>query len=115
MLEPQNLEGLAMKARHIREQCWKLHDKPFTSSKEWGYNGVSNETFANSWVTDLGATNHMTHSSHQFNNYNPCLSYGKIATTDDSLTTVAGVGDVQISPTFTLRNVLHVPKLSTNS
>ena len=57
----------------------------------------------------------MTHSSHQFNNYNPCLSCGKIATTDDSLTIVAGVGDVQISPTLTLRNVLHVPKLSTNS
>ncbi|KAL6335420.1 hypothetical protein AAG906_029663 [Vitis piasezkii] len=31
-----------------------------------------------------------------------------------TLTTIAGVGDVQISPTLALRNVLRVPKLSTN-
>ena len=56
----------------------------------------------------------MTHSSHQFNNCNLCPSSKKIFTGDGSLTTVAGVGDVQISPTLTLRNVFHVPKLSTN-
>ena len=56
----------------------------------------------------------MTHSSYQFNNYNPCPSNKKIATTDGSLTTVTGVGDIQISPTLILRNVLHVLKLSTN-
>ena len=56
----------------------------------------------------------MTHSSHQFNNCNLCPSSKKIFTGDGSLTTVVGVGDVQISPTLTLRNVLHVPKLSTN-
>ena len=33
---------------------------------------------------------------------------------DRSLTTVAGIGDVQISPTLTLRNVFHVLNLSTN-
>ena len=77
MLEPQNMEGLAMvtnkgndqkastvdnkridwskasncdnrnnlwwthcqKPRHTWEKCWKLHGKPITSSKEWGYSG----------------------------------------------------------------------------
>ena len=75
---------------------------------------VSYEIFTNSWVIDSSTTYHMTHSSHQFNNYNPCRSSRKIATTNGLLTIVASVGDVQISPTLTLRNVLHVQKLSTN-
>ena len=33
---------------------------------------------------------------------------------DGSLTTIVGVGDVQISSTLKLRNMLHVSKLSTN-
>nr|CAN60478.1 hypothetical protein VITISV_018947 [Vitis vinifera] len=56
----------------------------------------------------------MTHSSHQFNNYNPCPSQRKIAIANGSFTTIAGVADVQISPTLTFRNALYVPKLSTN-
>ena len=48
------------------------------------------------------------HSSYQFNNQNPCLSNRKIVTVDGSLTIVIGVGDIQISPILTLRNVLHV-------
>ena len=55
---------------------------------------VSDKTFGNDWVLDLGAKDHMTHSSHQFNNYNPCPSSSKIATIDGSLTTIVGVGDV---------------------
>ena len=75
---------------------------------------VLDRTFANSWVLDSGATDHMTHSSHQFNNYNPCPSQRKIAIANGSFTTIAGVADVQISPTLTFRNALYVPKLSTN-
>ena len=56
----------------------------------------------------------MAHSSHQFKNYNLCPSSRKIVIADGSLIIVTSVGDVQISPTLTLRNVLHVPKLSTN-
>ncbi|RVW82248.1 hypothetical protein CK203_041734 [Vitis vinifera] len=57
---------------------------------------------------DSGAIDHMTHSSYQFNNYNPCPSSRKIVTTDGSLATVVGVGDIQISPTLVLGNVFHV-------
>ena len=56
----------------------------------------------------------MTHSSNNFSTYSPCPSSKKIATADGSLTTVAGIGDVKISPLMTLKNVLHVPRLSTN-
>ncbi|ESR41858.1 hypothetical protein CICLE_v10013627mg [Citrus x clementina] len=51
---------------------------------------VSCMTFPNSWVIDLGATDHMTHSSHKFIIYDPCLSNKKICTTDGSLSTVVG-------------------------
>ena len=75
---------------------------------------VLDETFTNSWIVDLGATNHMTHSSHKFNKYNPYPCGRKKATIDSSLTTIAGIGNVQISPMLTLRSVFHVPMLSTN-
>ena len=49
---------------------------------------------------DLGVTDHMTHSSHQFKNYNLCPNNRKIVTANSSLTTVASVGEIQISPTL---------------
>ena len=75
---------------------------------------VSDITFANSWVIDSGATGHMTHSPNIFSTYFSCSSNRKIATADGSLTTVAGIGDVKISPSLILKNVLHVPRLTMN-
>ena len=63
---------------------------------------------------DSGATDHMTHSSNLFSIYSPCPSNKKIATADGSLTTVAGIGDVKMNPSLTFKNVLHIPRLSTN-
>ena len=74
---------------------------------------VSDEIFANSWVMVLGATDHITHSSYQFNNYNPCPNSRKIATTAGSFTTVTSV-EISKLVLHSLKNVLHVPKLSTN-
>ena len=42
------------------------------------------------------------------------FKHRKIATADGSLTIVAGIGDVKISPSLMLKNVLHVPRLTTN-
>ncbi|KAJ0092018.1 hypothetical protein Patl1_25689 [Pistacia atlantica] len=56
----------------------------------------------------------MTHSSHKFLTYHPCHSNRKVSITDGSLATVVGQGDIILSPSITLKNVLHVPKLSTN-
>lgn len=75
---------------------------------------VSCTTFPNSWVIDSSATDHMTHSSHKFIIYDPCPSNRKISTADGSLSTVAGQGNVLINQALTLKNVLHVPNLSTN-
>ena len=56
----------------------------------------------------------MTHSSQKFNTYSPCPSNKKIATNDGSLATVASQGEFRLNKSIVLKNVLHVPKLSTN-
>ncbi|WVZ24536.1 hypothetical protein V8G54_003080 [Vigna mungo] len=75
---------------------------------------VSDTPFTPYWVLDSGATDHMTPLHKYFSTYSPCPNNKKISTADGTLITAAGQGDVQISPSMTLKNVLHVPKLSTN-
>ena len=74
---------------------------------------LSNE-FRNAWILDSGATNHMTHNPNQFKTYLPCPSNRKIVVANGTTTTVAGIGDVQVTSNLVLKNVLHVPHLSTN-
>ena len=75
---------------------------------------VLNISHTSSLIIDSGATDHMTHSSHQFICYNPCPSNGKIAIANGTLIIVTGLGDILINKSLTLRNVLLVPRLSTN-
>ena len=75
---------------------------------------VSHRVYDNSWIIDFGATDHMTSKSQLFNTYTPSPSNKKIAVANGSLATVASFEDIYITPTFILKNVLHVPKLSAN-
>ena len=70
--------------------------------------------YDDSWIIDSGATDHMTSKSQLFHTYTPSPSNKKIAVANRSLATVAGFGDIYITPTLILKNVLHVPKLSAN-
>lgn len=79
----------------------------------FGFN-VSDTPFTHYWILDSGATDHMTPFPYHFSTYVPCPSNKKISTADGTLITAAGQGDVQITQTILLKNVLHVPKLSTN-
>lgn len=56
----------------------------------------------------------MTSCSQSFSTYVPSAGNKKIRVADGSLSTVAGVGTVKISPRLVLHDVLHVPKLSCN-
>ncbi|KAK8574583.1 hypothetical protein V6N12_062273 [Hibiscus sabdariffa] len=69
----------------------------------------------NSWVIDSGATDHVTNSCLGFVDYKPCSSNQKITVADGTKITVAGIGNIPISETLTLKNVLHIPKLFTIS
>ena len=78
-----------------------------------GLNASSNE-FRNAWILDSGATDHMTHNPNQFKTYLPCPSNRKIVFANGTTTTEASIGDVQVTSNLVLKNVLHVPQLSTN-
>ncbi|XP_071902713.1 uncharacterized protein [Coffea arabica] len=58
----------------------------------------------NVWILNSGATDHMTHISNKFKTYNPCPSNRKIVVVDGTITTVAGIGDVQVTPKLILKN-----------
>lgn len=66
--------------------------------------------FSSTWIMDSGASNHMISSSKSFNTYSPCLGNQKIKIADRTLVSIAGRGNISISPSLTLKNVLHVPK-----
>ena len=78
-----------------------------------GLNASSNE-FWNAWILDSSTTDHMTHNPNQFKTDLPSPSNRKIVVADGTTTTVAGIGDVQVTSNLVLKNVLHVPQLSTN-
>ena len=67
-----------------------------------------------SWIIDSRATEHMTSSSQLFSSCSPCAGNKKIKIDDGSLSVIAGMGSVIISPTLTLHKVLHIPNLSCN-
>ena len=75
---------------------------------------ASHRVYDDSWIIDSGATDHMTTQSQLFHTYTPNPSNKKIAVANGFLATVAGFGDIYITPTLILKNVLHVPKLSAN-
>ena len=75
---------------------------------------ASEKFYSNSWIIDSGATDHMTPTSHFFHSYTPCPSSRKIVVANGTLATVAGLGNIHITPTLILKDVLHVPKLSAN-
>ena len=75
---------------------------------------ASHRIYDDSWIIDSGATDHMTSKSQLFHTYTPSPSHKKIAVANGSLATVASFGDIYITPTLILKNVLHVPKLSAN-
>ena len=48
------------KARHTREKCWKLHGKPSTSSKKWGYKGRQPRNSGQAYVTSATRRNEIS-------------------------------------------------------
>ena len=66
------------------------------------------------WIIDSGASDHMTSFSHLFHTYTPCSGHKKVRIADGSYSPIAGNGLINLSKTISLKNVLHVPKLTCN-
>ena len=56
----------------------------------------------------------MTNFSKVFSSYIPCPRNQKIKIVDGTIAIVTGQGDVFLTSSLTLRNILHIPKLSVN-
>ena len=69
---------------------------------------------SNPWILDSGASDHMTSLSHFFKNYTPVSGSNKVKVADGSLSSIIGKGSINLSKDLNLKNVLHVPKLSSN-
>ncbi|XP_070057489.1 uncharacterized protein [Nicotiana tomentosiformis] len=74
----------------------------------------ANSNQIDSWIIDSGASEHMTEKSNFFSTYTPCAGNNKIKIADGSFSAIAGKGIVKLSPSLTLHDILHVPKLSCN-
>ena len=66
------------------------------------------------WIIDSGAFDHMTSFSHLFHTYPPCSGHKKVHIADGSYSPIAGNGLINLSKTTSLKNVLHVPKITCN-
>ena len=101
----KNFLGSLEKPRGV---CPLTHSGKFPFSHAFSVSGMS---LSSCWIIDSGAIDHMTHSSEKFSSYIPCPSNKKITIADGSLATVTSLN---VNPSLSLKNVLHVPKLSTN-
>ena len=76
--------------------------------------GFSSQLTSAPWIIDSGASDHMTNTSSLFKTYSVCSGNQKVRIADESLSSIAGKGSIQISDTIVLKFVLHVPNLSCN-
>ena len=81
------------------------------SSSFLSFNASSTE---NIWIIDSGATDHMTPHSSSFSSYTTLSGKPYITVANGSTTPINGRGNIHLQPSFPLKNVLHVPKLSNN-
>nr|XP_027083707.1 uncharacterized protein LOC113706007 [Coffea arabica] len=127
----QVIGGFSMEEIEKLKSMLETVDKPTTNNSQSRNPGMCSLTLSskalvsfafsvfgnelrNVWILDSGATDHMSHISNKFKTYNPYPSNRKIVVADGTTTTVTGIGDVQVTPNLILKNVLHVPQLSTN-
>ncbi|CAJ2655096.1 unnamed protein product [Trifolium pratense] len=77
-----------------------------------GTSALFSVSLSRAWIVDSGASDHMTGDSTLFSSYSPCAGNHKIKIADGSFSAIAGKGSVVLSPSLTLKDVLHVPNLS---
>ncbi|XP_059638974.1 uncharacterized protein LOC132281274 [Cornus florida] len=71
-------------------------------------------TSSTPWIIDSGASDNMTGMSSLFQSYSIYSGQRKVRLADGSPSSIAGKGHISVTPSLTLSNTLHVPKLTTN-
>jgi len=75
------------------------------------FNASSTE---NIWIIDSGVIDHMTPHSSYFSSYNALSCNQHINVANGFNTHIIGCGNIHLQPSFSLKNVLHISKLSNN-
>ena len=69
------------------------------------------KSYQNSWILDLGATDHKIPILDKFVSYESCTTTQNVQTADDTLLEVPGIGSIHVEPIGLLSRVLHMSKL----
>ncbi|KAF2322304.1 hypothetical protein GH714_010849 [Hevea brasiliensis] len=91
------------KPSHPKENCFELHGKAQVLNRNGGFKRNQQE-----------ALDHMTPILNKFESYKSSLGNKKIKVADGSSIIIAGHGNINLTLSISLQNVLHVPRLSTN-
>ena len=98
-----------------------LLDTPTSSSTSFAhasnvanFTSTLNATSHQPWITDSGASDHMTSISTSFSTYVPCSGRDKVRTADGNPSPISGKGVIHASNSLSLSSVLHFPNFSTN-
>ena len=66
------------------------------------------------WILDSGATDHITPNLNVFETYEPLETTKQITMANGTLVPIQGQGKVNLGPKLSIKQVLHIPNLSTN-
>ncbi|KAK8260202.1 hypothetical protein V6Z12_D13G106000 [Gossypium hirsutum] len=116
---------------HTKEKCFKLHGYPEKKQKD-NKTAMLSSTIADD-VLDVCLTKTQLETLHKilgtptthgslatqgdstlFHTYTPCHNKSRIRIANGSYSPVAGIGEIQMTESFSLNKVLHVPNLSYN-
>jgi len=84
------------------------------SGKSSSFLSFNASSTKNRWIIDSGGIDHMTPHSSLFSSYTTVSGNQYITIANGSNTPVTGRGNVHLQPSFPLKNIFHLPKLSNN-
>jgi hypothetical protein len=82
--------------------------------KSTGTSAMSVKSQAPVWLADSGASSHITGDSTLFSSLRDLVTPFQVKVADGGLSPVTGLGNLSISSTLPLSNVMHAPRFALN-
>jgi len=76
-------------------------------------NGIVNNSSSSTWIIDTGATDHIVSSLHCYDSYRP-VNDSTVKLPNGTTLVVDHIGDIQLSASILLKDVLHVSSFGLN-
>lgn len=104
---------------HIAKICWWIPKKsePTNLALPQAFAALTLDTsvIETEWMTDTGASNHMTGKAHLLKNFKPYKGSDSVLIGDGSSLTICGIGDTKVqqpNASLPFHDVLYVPALT---